>query len=427
VSEISTPYQLASNKHLCFQGSSILGMGFFIEPSEAKSMIATQSDIADVVKPVMGGKELNDSPNYTPPRWIIDMFERDEAEARHYEAAFNHLEKYVKPERMLKDPKKYPRLVDTWWKFWHSRGELYTGIKRLNLSRVLVRARVSDHHMMAFLPSDIVYTEQLAVFLLDKWSDFSVLQSSIHEVWARRYASTLKTDVRYIPTDCYGTFPFPKALQELNEIGRRYYEYRSSVMNSNNQGMTKTCNRLHNPDDNSEEIVGLRRLHDEMDRAVAFSYGWDDLVFEHDFFETNKGTRYTVSEELRNEIIKRLLILNRDYHDAELEATSGKIPARGETYEKLKRTNKVKVQQGAGLFDSLPHSKALEGMAEQALLNYLRAADAWLAKDDILTGSGIPDNQWQSTINQLLADGLVERQGERRGARYRAVKNGGNR
>lgn len=422
VSEVTTPYQLASNKHHCYQGSSILGMGFFIEPTEAEEMIATQSDMTDVVKPVMGGKELNDSPSYTPPRWIIDMFERDEDQARHYGAAFNHLEKHVKPERILKDPKKYPRLVDTWWKFWHSRGELYTGIKRFNLSRVLVRARVSDHHMMAFLPSDIVYTEQLVVFLLDKWSDFSILQSSIHEVWARRYASTLKTDVRYIPKDCYGTFPFPKASQDLSDIGRKYYEYRLAVMKSNDQGMTKTYNRLHNPDDNSEEIVELRRLHDELNRTVAISYGWDDLVFEHSFYETNKGTRYTVSEDLRNEITKRLLILNHNYHEVELRAISGKHTTRGETSEKLKRTNKVNVQQGAGLFDSLSHSKELGGTADQALLNYLLAVDAWLAKDDILTGSGVPTSQWQSTINQLLADGLVERQGERRGAKYRAVK-----
>lgn len=360
-SEISTPSQLDSNKHLCFQGSSILGMGFFLEPSEAKSIIATQLNMTDVVKPVMGGKELNDSPSYSPPRWIIDMFERDEAEARHYEAAFYHLEKHVKPERILKDPKKYPRLVDTWWKFWHSRGELYAGIKRLNLSRVLVRARVSDHHMMAFLPSDIVYTEQLAVFLLDKWSDFSILQSSIHEVWARRYASTLKTDVRYIPTDCFCTFPFPKELQELNEIGRRYYEYRLYIMNHYNQGMTKIYNRLHNIDDNSEKIVELRRLYDEIDIAVAYSYGWGDLIINHNFYETDKGIRYTVSEELRNEITKRLLIRNHNEHDAGSDIMPSEKSTRREVAKISNRTNKDNGLQETGLFDFLPQSKALDG------------------------------------------------------------------
>jgi predicted transcriptional regulator len=58
---------------------------------------------------------------------------------------------------------------------------------------------------------------------------------------------------------------------------------------------------------------------------------------------------------------------------------------------------------------------------DQAILVYLSNNDGWQAKDDILTGSGIPANQWQSTITQLLADGLIERQGERRGARYKAI------
>lgn len=312
MSDEASPVQLIANNNLCHQGSSILGMGFFLDPNEATRLLETQFDMADVVKPVMGGKELNDSPDFTPPRWIIDMYERDEIEARHYKAAFKHLELHVKPERLLKDSDKYPRLVETWWKFWHSRGELYGGIKRLALDRVLTRARVSDHHMMAFLPPDIVYTEQLAVFLLDKWSDFSILQSIFHECWARRYASTLKTDVRYIPTDCFGTFPFPMANTNINNIGKKYYEYRSDLMKSSSQGMTKLYNKYHNNKEYSEEISKLRSLHIEMDQAVGNAYGWSDLNLDHSFYETDKGIRFTVSSSTRSEIINRLLRINND-------------------------------------------------------------------------------------------------------------------
>jgi hypothetical protein len=169
---------------------------------------------------------------------------------------------------------------------------------------------------MAFLPSNMVYTEQLAVFLLDEWSDFSVLQSSIHECWVRRYASTLKTDVRYIPTDCYGTFPFPEFANTLDGIGQRYHNCRGISMISHGLGMTKLYNRFHNPNDVSEEMLKIRLLHSEMDCAVAVAYGWSDLVFDHNFVETNKGTRYTISEGLRSEIGKRLLILNLKRCDA---------------------------------------------------------------------------------------------------------------
>ena len=40
----------------------------------------------------------------------------------------------------------------------------------------------------------------------------SVLQSRVHEVWARFMASSMKDDLRYTPSDCFETFPFPSRL-----------------------------------------------------------------------------------------------------------------------------------------------------------------------------------------------------------------------
>jgi len=56
------------------------------------------------------------------------------------------------------------------------------------------------------------------------------------------------------------------------------------------------------------------------------------------------------------------------------------------------------------------------------VMAFLLEGQNWFSKENILSACPIPANQWQATINQLLADGLVERQGERRGAKYRAVK-----
>jgi len=58
----------------------------------------------------------------------------------------------------------------------------------------------------------------------------------------------------------------------------------------------------------------------------------------------------------------------------------------------------------------------------QSILNYLAATNVWLAKDQVLAGTGVPAHQWKSAIKQLLVGGLVERQGIRRGARYSAIK-----
>ena len=49
-------------------------------------------------------------------------------------------------------------------------------------------------------------------------------------------------------------------------------------MIANNEGLTKTYNRFHSPDERDEGILELRRLHGLMDGAVLRAYGWDDLA-----------------------------------------------------------------------------------------------------------------------------------------------------
>jgi hypothetical protein len=45
-----------------------------------------------------------------------------------------------------------------------------------------------------------------------------------------------------------------------------------------NEGLTKTYNRFHDPDERDPEIEKLRKLHAGMDRAVLLdAYGWRDI------------------------------------------------------------------------------------------------------------------------------------------------------
>ena len=132
------------------------------------------------------------------------------------------------------------------------------------------------------------------------------------------YSSSLETRLRYTPTDCFETFPFPSSMQLLDDIGERYYTHRQSIMLTRQEGLTKTYNRFHNPDEHAPDIVKLRELHKEMDEAVAHAYGWDDLELEHGFHETKQGLRYTISEEARREVLDRLLKLNYERYAEEV-------------------------------------------------------------------------------------------------------------
>ena len=125
-----------------------------------------------------------------------------------------------------------------------------------------------------------------------------------------------------MPTDCFETFPFPESTTNLETIGETYYNHRQAIMQTRQEGLTKTYNRFHDPAETSEDIIELRKLHVEMDYAVAQAYGWDDLLrgegLNHDFHETKQGLRYTISEPIRREILDRLLQLNFDRYAEEV-------------------------------------------------------------------------------------------------------------
>lgn len=90
-------------------------------------------------------------------------------------------------------------------------------------------------------------------------------------MWALFFAATMKDDARYIPDDCFSTFPFPRRFEEsacLESIGREYSEFRAAVMLRNNEDLTKIYNRFHDPNETASDILRLRELHDAMDRAV---------------------------------------------------------------------------------------------------------------------------------------------------------------
>ena len=81
----------------------------------------------------------------------------------------------------------------------------------------------------------------------------------------------MKDDLRYTPSDCFETFPFPPGWTSdptLEAVGRAYYEHRAALMVRNNEGLTKTYNRFHDPYERDPGIERLRELHAEMDRAV---------------------------------------------------------------------------------------------------------------------------------------------------------------
>ena len=169
-----------------------------------------------------------------------------------------------------------------------------------------------------------MFSDSLVVIASESYAAFCALQARAHEIWARFFGSSLKDDLRYTPTDCFETFPFPRDWEthpSLDAVGKTYYEFRSELMVSNNEGMTKTYNRFHDPNENDSRILRLRELHVDMDRAVLDAYGWTDIPTECEFLldyeiddeewgKKKKPWRYRWPDHVRDEVLSRLLELN---------------------------------------------------------------------------------------------------------------------
>lgn len=317
---LGSPQRLAANDGKSFIGSYVLGMGFVLTPEEAQALIEKDPRNKDVLFPYLNGEDLNSRPDQSPSRWVINFFDWPLEKAQEYPDCFRIVEEKVKPERTRKKNDgsfqlRYP-LPQKWWIYGEKRPTLYQTIAPLE--RVLVCPIVTKHLSFVLVDSNWVYAHRCAVFPLPYHSTFAILQSIIHEVWARKYSSTLETRLNYSPSDCFETFPFPDDLLVLEQPGSVYYEYRQQVMLTRQEGLTVTYNRFHNPKEKASDIARLRELHVEMDNAVAAAYGWGDLDLGHGFHETPQGIRYTITEEARGEVLRRLLRLNHERYEEEV-------------------------------------------------------------------------------------------------------------
>jgi hypothetical protein len=360
------PARMAANARKAFIGSYVLGMGFTFDDVAAakgeaesidtmRALIAKNARNAERIFPYIGGEEVNTSPTHANHRYVIDFADyplrRDEglgqwatasdgermewlrdgivpedyleAVAADWPDLLEIVERRVKPQRERDKREAYRR---RWWQYAERRPGLYSTIA---LSRVLVCSRIGNAFVFTFLPRRTVYNEKTVVFAWDASASLAVMNSRSHEVWTRFFSSTLKDDLQYTPSKCFETFPFPddfEASAALGAAGQAYHDHRAGLMISRNEGMTKTYNRFHDPDERGEDIVRMRELHAEMDRAVLHAYGWDDLAERAEpifLDETNEDDhtyqgRLFWPSALREEVLARLLALNADRHAEEV-------------------------------------------------------------------------------------------------------------
>jgi len=316
---------LKQNEGKVYAGPFVYGEGFLLTEAEAKSMIAAAPENAEVILPYLIGQDINSDPHHKASRFVISFEERTEVEAQRYVLPFEQLKRDVFPIRnAMNPPPRDMRVKTQWWKFFHPRLGLIEALKKCEA--VCARSQVSTHHAVAIIPSNVIPSHFVIVFLGPVDLVFPLVQSAVHEEWVWKTASSLGglNNTRYIQRDCFLTFPFPGRFWErLNDFeavaaaGRDYSAFRREVLVSRQEGLTKTYNRFHDRREVSSDIARLRSLHAEMDRVVTAAYGWADVELDHEFHVTKQGERFTISESARREVLDRLLQLNHELYAEE--------------------------------------------------------------------------------------------------------------
>ena len=282
--------------------------------AEMERLIAENPKNREAIFPYIGGEELNATPTHDHHRYVINFHDyplRRENTAESWELAgaeqrdawlrsgsvphdypgsvasdwpdlLKIIVRKVRPVRQGDNRKAYR---ERWWQYAEKRPALYDAIE--GADRVLAISQTSHHGVLAFRPPTMVFSHKLVVFPLQSYTTFCVLQSRPHEIWFRLFGSVQEDRLVYTPSDVFETFPFPldwgAANPDLEAAGKACYECRAALMIEHDEGLTKTYNRFHDPQERSPAILELRGLHAAMDRAVLDAYGWTDIPTDCEF------------------------------------------------------------------------------------------------------------------------------------------------
>jgi hypothetical protein len=308
--------------------------------AEMRRLVEQRRANQEVIFPFIGYAEVASSPTHAFDRYVINFGDRGLDECRRrWPDLLAIVEEKVWPERRklaVKTNAVARKRAEHWWQFGSPAKELYCAID--GLERVVVAgSQASTHFALTFLPKGIVYSSNLTVIAVETFAGFALLHSRVHEAWARFFMSTMKDDLAYTPTTCFEPYPFCaewEALPTLEAGGTAYFELRAQLMVRNDEGLTKTYNRFHDPDERSPDIKNLRDLHAAMDRAVLDAYGWTDIktdceflldyeIDEEEWGDKKKPWRYRWPDEVREEVLARLLELNAERAKEEARAGAG--------------------------------------------------------------------------------------------------------
>ncbi len=291
--------RLKENQKICFMGPSPKAP-FDIDAELAHTMLSDGSNIngrpnSDVVRPVASAVDLVQQ---SRQKWTIDFALMSMEQAALYELPFEYVKRHVYPIRSQNRRGAY---AEKWWQYAEARPGMREALK--GKSRFIATPGVAKHRIFVWMRQEVLCNQGTLVFAFDDDYFFGILQSKLHELWARGTGTQLReveSGFRYTPTTTFETFPFPwppgsepkddPRVEAIGQAARELVEKRDRWLNpegaSEVELKKRTLTNLYN-----QRPTWLDLAHKKLDQAVLDAYGWP-----HD-----------LSDE---EILARLLALN---------------------------------------------------------------------------------------------------------------------
>ncbi|MDQ5909784.1 MAG: hypothetical protein QG599_1879, partial [Pseudomonadota bacterium] len=284
---------------------------------------------SDVLFPSVNGQDLAQR---LSDSWIIHFGERNTEEAALYESPYNYALCHIKPERLKSNT---PKNREIWWRFERLRPEMFKAFGEQ--IRYIATSMVAKHRLFVWLNRWVIPENVVIVIARADDTNFGILHSRFHELWALRLGTSLGATPRYTPTTCFETFPFPAGLtpnipasayaddpraQAIAEAACKLNELRENWLNppqwveripeisplpmGEGPGVRAYPDRLIPKPEHAAELkkrtltnlynqrpAWLVNAHRTLDEAVAAAYGWPNDLSD-------------------DEALRRLLALNQE-------------------------------------------------------------------------------------------------------------------
>jgi type II restriction/modification system DNA methylase subunit YeeA len=272
--DLTSAHRLAENLGIAFMGDT-KGGAFDVTGGVARTLLASPNpdgrSNADVVRPWANTLDVT---RRSRDMWIVDFgVDTSIEEAALYEAPFEYAKTHVMPKREASRSK-----ITQWWRHERPRPDMRVALD--GMSRFLVTPTTSKHRLFVWMDAITLPDHQLIAFARDDDYFLGMLQSCVHELWARGQGTQLReveSGFRYTPTTTFETFPFPHPNEQQRDAiaaaAKSLADLRAGWLNP--PGATtaalrkRTLTNLYN-----QPPSWLTQAHERVDRAIHAAYGW---------------------------------------------------------------------------------------------------------------------------------------------------------